>query len=122
MDDFIKKMDTSEECLKLFKHIILGSYFFKKNISECENCIITPKVDKNIDNMIITYFLNCEIKLPKTICYDWDSHFTIKSIDISKIVKITYTDNSDNPSGEMVKLPDAPTRPLTSPMPVKVSG
>jgi len=101
MGDFIQKMGTSNECLKLFKHIILGSYFFKKNIPDCESYIIEPNVDKNIENMIITYFLNSKIKLTNLICYNLNSHFTIKSIDnnkiLNKIVKITDGDDSIPP-------------------------
>ena len=111
MSDFIKKMDTSDECLELFKRIILSDYLFKKKIYvyDEEYSKIEPSMEKNINDIIITYFYN-SIKINNhEISYSYNSHFTINS----QIIKITGVEELPNP-------PDVPPNVLLLNVPTHV--
>ena len=86
-EDFLKSINShcvTDDCLELFKHMILGKYLFKKNIEVYSDSDfeITPELDKKIANILKTYLSNSIEINGKIIKYDKFNHFDISSIGI----------------------------------------
>ena len=114
-NEFLKSMKknltyNSDDCLELFKHMILNDYLFKKsmkvyNKSDFE---ITPDLEENIANMFTTYLANSIEINNKIIKYDKFNNFSISSIGIIR------TNNPDASGVKELDLSHVTLPPISS--------